>query len=97
MLLIKNVLKPLAKSVLVSLGLIVAASLTDWGKKALLIQSVSETVTNEAKEQKFGFPTKLLGTLVATSLGNLLTANRIEAKILGQGLMRAGEETSRAG
>ena len=55
LLLTKNVLKRLAKSVLVPLGLIVAASLTDWGKKALLIQSVSETVTNEAKEQKFGF------------------------------------------
>ena len=88
----KNVLKPLAKSVLVPLGLIVAESLTDWGKKALLIQSVSETVTNEAKEQKFGFSTKLLGTLVASLLGNLLTA-----KIPGQGLMRAGEETSRVG
>ena len=93
----KNVLKPLAKSVLVPLGLIVAASLTDWDKKALLIQSISETVKNEAKEQKFGFPTKLLGTLVASLLGNLLRAKRLEAKIPGQGLMRAGEETSRAG
>ena len=74
-----------------------AASLTNWGKKALLIQSVSETVTNEAKEQKFGFPTKLLGTLVPSLLGNLLTAKRLEAKIPAQGLMRAGEETSRAG
>ena len=93
----KNVLKPLAKSVLVPLGLIVAASLTDWDKKALLIQSISETVKNEAKEQKFGFPTKLLGTLVASLLGNLLRAKRLEAKIPGQGLMRAGEETNRAG
>ena len=74
-----------------------AASLTNWGKKALLIQSVSETVTNEAEEQKFGFPTKLLATLVASLLGNLLTAKRLEAKIPGQGLMRAGEETSRVG
>ena len=93
----KNVLKPLAKSVLVSLGLTVAASLTDWDENALLIQSVSETVTNKAKEQKFGFPTKLLGTLVASLFGNLLTAKRLEAKKPGQGLMRAGEETSRAG
>ena len=74
-----------------------AASLTNWGKKALLIQSVSETVTNEAEEQKFGFPTKLLATLVASLLGNLPTAKRLEAKIPGQGLMRAGEETSRVG
>ena len=74
-----------------------AASLTNWGKKALLIQSVSVTVTNEAEEQKFGFPTKLLATLVASLLGNLLTAKRLEAKIPGQGLMRAGEETSRVG
>ena len=66
-----------------------AASLTNWGKKALLIQSVSETVTNEAEEQKFGFPTKLLATLVASLLGNLLTAKRLEAKIPG--------ETSRVG
>ena len=93
----KNVLKPLAKSVLVPLGLKVVASLTDWGKKALLIQSVSETVTKQAKEQKFGFPTKLLGTLVGSLLGNLLAAKRLEAKIPGHGLMRAGEETSRAG
>ena len=93
----KNVLKPLAKSVLVPLGLIVAASLTDWDENALLIQSVNETVTNKAKEQKFGFPTKLLGTLVASLLGNLLTAKRLEAKIPGQGLMRPGEETNRAG
>ena len=93
----ENVLKPLAKSVLVPLGLIVAASLIDWGKKALLIQSVSETVTNEAKEQKFRFSTKLLDTLVASLLGNRLTATRLEAKIPGQGLMRASEETSRVG
>ena len=93
----KNVLQPLAKSVLVPLGLTVAASLTDWDENALLIQSLSETVTNKAKEQKFGFPTKLLGTLVASLFGNLLTAKRLEAKIPGQGLMRAGEETSRAG
>ena len=93
----KNVLQPLAKSVLVPLGLTVAASLTDWDENALLIQSLSETVTNKAKEQKLGFPTKLLGTLVASLFGNLLTAKRLEAKIPGQGLMRAGEETSRAG
>ena len=62
-----------------------------------MIESVSETVTNEPKEQKFGFPTKLLATLVASLLGNLLTAKRLEAKIPGQGLMRAGEETSRVG
>ena len=68
----KKILKPLVKSVLVPLRLIVVASLTDGSKKALLLHSVSKTVTNEAKEQKIGFPSKLLDTLDASLLGNLL-------------------------
>ena len=48
----------------------------------LLIKGVSETIKNEAKEQKRGF----LGG--ASLLGNLLT---------GKGTIRAGEGTIRAG
>ena len=82
----KNVLKPLAKSVLIPLGLAAAVSATDAAihkkmfgsgvttfiisieemndimkivksleEPGLLIKSVSETIENEAKEQKGGF------------------------------------------
>ena len=42
-------------------------------KSGLLIKGVNETVKNEAKDQKGGFLSILLGTLVASLLGNLLT------------------------
>ena len=45
-------------------------SLEDSG---LLIKVVSETIKNEAKEQKGEFLEILLGTLGASLLGNLLT------------------------
>ena len=48
----------------------------------LLIKGVSETIKNEAKEQKGGFLGILLGTLGASLLENLLT---------GRGTIRAGE------
>ena len=82
----KNVLKPLAKSVLIPLGLAAAVSATDAAihkkmfgsgvttfiisieekndimkivksleEPGLLIKNVSETIENEAKEQKGGF------------------------------------------
>ena len=82
----KNVLKPLAQSVLIPLGLAAAASATDAAihkkmfgsgvttfiisieemndimkivksleEPGLLIKNVSETIENEAKEQKGGF------------------------------------------
>ena len=54
----------------------------------LLIKGVSETIKNEAKEQKGEFLSTLLGTLGANLLGNLLT---------GKGTIRAGEGTVRAG
>ena len=105
--LMKSVIKPLAKSVLVPLGLTAVASAADAGihKKilpsgqnnnttliilndemddilkivksledsGLLLKGVSETIQNEAKEQKGGFPSMLLGTLGASLLGDLLT------------------------
>ena len=56
-------------------------------ESGLLIKGVSETIKNEAKEQKGGFLKMLLGTLGASLLGNLLT---------GKGTIRAGEGTIRA-
>ena len=38
----------------------------------LLLEEVSETIKNEAKEQNGGFLSMLLGTLRATLLGNKL-------------------------
>ena len=48
----------------------IVKSLKDSG---LLIKGVSETIKNEAKEQRGGFPGMLLGTLGASLLGNLLS------------------------
>ena len=47
-------------------------------KYGLLIKSVSETIQNEAKEKKGGFLGILLGSLVASSLENLLTGNGVK-------------------
>ena len=57
----------------------IVKSLEDSG---LLLKGVTETVQNEVKEQKGGFLSMLLGTLVASLLGNLLT---------GRGIYRAGK------
>ena len=51
-------------------------------ESGLLKKGVSETIQNEAKEQKGGFLSILLATLGASLLGNLLT---------GKGTIRAGE------
>ena len=106
--LMKNVIKPLAKSVLIPLGLTAAASAADAGihKKilgsgnttliisnneiediikivksledsGLLLKGVSKTIQNEAKEQKGGFLSMLLGTLGASILGNILAGRGI--------------------
>ena len=60
-------------------------SLQDSG---LLLKGVSKTIQNEAKEQKRGFLSMLLGTLGASLPGNILA---------GKGINRAGEEVIRAG
>ena len=109
---IGNGLKPLAKIVLIPLGLMTVASATDAAihqkmfrsgfttliisneemndimkivksleESGFLIKGVSKTIKNEAKEQKGGFLSMLLGTLGASLLGNLLT---------GKGFVRAG-------
>ena len=57
-------------------------------ESGLLIKGVSETIKNEAKEEKGGFLGMLLGTLGASLLGNLLTV---------KGTIRADEGTVTAG
>ena len=42
-----------------------------------LLKGVTKTIKNEAKEQKEGFLSMLLGTLGASLLGNLLTGKGI--------------------
>ena len=116
--LMKNVIKPLAKSVLIPLGLTAEASAADAGihKKILgsgtttliiskdemkdiirivkslevsrlLMEGVNETIQNEAKEQKGGFLSTLVGTLGVTLLENIL---------VGRGINRAREGVIRA-
>ena len=54
----------------------------------LLLKGVSETIQHEAKEQRGGFLSMLLGTLGASLLGDILS---------GKGVIRAGEGTITAG
>ena len=59
-------------------------------ESGLLMKGVSETIRNEAKEQKGRFLSMLLGTLGAILLGNLLLSkNTIRAV---EGSIRAGED-----
>ena len=67
----------------------IVKSLEDSG---LIIKGVTETVQNEVKEQKGGFLSALLGTLGASSLGNLLIGKRIYR--VGKGVLRAGYENN---
>ena len=123
--LMKSVIKTLAKSVLLSLGLTAAASAADAGmhKKILgsghnnntiliisndeidgileivksledsgvLLKDVRETIQNEAKEQRGGFLSMLLGTLGASLLGDLLRKN-----LSGKGTIRGGYGSKRS-
>ena len=123
--LMKSVIKPLAKSVLIPLGLTAAASakkiihkkilgsghnnnttliisndeiddilkivksLEDSG---VLLKGVSETIQNEAKEQRGGLLSMLLGTLGASLLSDILSKG-----LSGKGVIRADEGAIRAG
>ena len=51
-------------------------------KSGLLIKGISETIKNEAKEQKGGHLPMLLGTLATSIFRNALT---------GKGVIRAGQ------
>ena len=63
-------------------------------ESGLLLKGITESVQNEIKEQKGRFLSMLLGTLGASSLGNLLTGKGVNKK--GKGIHRAGEGTVRA-
>ena len=58
----------------------------------VLLKRVSETIQHEAKEQRGGFLSMLLGTLGAFLLGDILSKG-----LSGKGVIRAGEGTIRAG
>ena len=63
----------------------------------LLIKGASKTIKNEAKGQKGGFLSMLLGKLGASLFENLSTGNGVKDKIPRQGAIRADEGTIRAG
>ena len=70
-------------------------------ESSLLTKDVSETIENEANNQKSGLVGMLLHTLVASVIGNVFI---VKAEIPGQGITRAvkgaiwaGEETTRDG
>ena len=44
---------------------------------SILLKRVTKTIKNKTKEQKGGFWSMLLGTLGASSLGNILAEKRI--------------------
>ena len=123
--LMKSVIKPLAKSVLIPLGLRASASAANAGinKKILgsghnnttlvisndemndifkivksledsgvLLKGVSKIIQNEAKEQRGGFLSMLLGTLGASLLGDIFSKG-----LSGKGVIKAVEGTIRAG
>ena len=60
----------------------------------ILLKGVTKTIKNETKEQKGGFLSMLLGTLVASLLGNLLTKEGVVRATYGnnkgKGVARAG-------
>ena len=58
----------------------------------LLLKGVSETIQHEAKEQRGGFFSMLLGTLGASLLGDILSKG-----LSGKGPIRAGKGTITAG
>ena len=66
----------------------IVKSLEDPG---LLLKGITETVQNKVKEQNGGFLSKLLGTLGARLLGNLLTGKVAMATSQGRGIYRAGK------
>ena len=60
----------------------------------ILLKGVTKTIKNEGKEQKGGFLSMLLGTLVTSLLGNLLAGKGIvtasSGNEKGKGIVRAG-------
>ena len=58
----------------------------------VLLKGVSEAIQNEAKEQRGGFLSMLLGTFGASLPGDVLSKG-----LFGKGVTRAGEGAIRAG
>ena len=58
----------------------------------VLLKGVSETIQHEAKEQRGGFLSMLLGTLGGSLLGDVLSKG-----LSGKGVIKAGKGTIRAG
>ena len=67
----------------------IAKSLEDSG---LLLKGVSKTIRNEAKEQKGGFLSMVLGTLGASLLGTILACKGMNRT--GEGFIRASYQSS---
>ena len=67
----------------------IVKSLEEFG---VLLKGVTETIQNEAKQQRGGFLSMLLGTLGASLLGDILSKG-----LSVKGVIRAGEGTIRAG
>ena len=67
----------------------IVKSLENFG---LLLKGVSETIQHEAKEERGGFLSMLLGTLGASLLGDVISKG-----LSGKSVIRAGEGTVRAG
>ena len=67
----------------------IVKSLEDSG---VLLKGVGETIQHEAKEQRGGFLSMLLGTLGASLLSDILSK-----RLSGKGVIRAGEGIIRAG
>ena len=67
----------------------IVKSLEDSG---VLLKGVSETIQHEAKQQRGGFLSMLLGTLGVSLLGDVLSKG-----LSGSSVIRAGEGTIRAG
>ena len=58
---------------------------------SFLIKGVTKTIENETKEQRGGFLGVLLGTLCASSVGNMLVSKVAVAISLGRRVIHAGE------
>ena len=59
------------------------------GDSGLLLKGANKTVQNEAREQKGGFISMLLGTLGASLLRNILAGKETVVMSQGQGINRA--------
>ena len=63
----------------------------------ILLKGVNETIKEEAKEEKGGFLSALLGTLSASLLGDMLFSRKSRGAIrAGQGVIRTGYGSNRS-